>query len=434
MKNTHHTLGQRLLFRTGLTAILFIILILLSLFYLVKEVDKHGARQKELIEIDENLTALYIAVIDQETGQRGYNLTGNIEFLQPFYNGIKVFKTKKADLQKQINKYPSFNLYVLDTIKNGEIWTNQFGIPHVQSSKVNEHLTEQELKIGKTAFDSFRLSYTAAHNHVETESKHIQEVFIHKVIVFIIGSSLLTILTIGVLWSTLFKKFNSITRPIVELSECVKDYSNNIFIKEPPKYIKNDEIADLISNVNSMRMQLEVNRMYMDNLANKDGLTGLYNRRYFNQKFEEEWKRQLNARNNINLIIFDIDYFKRYNDLYGHVLGDECLILISKTVLDLFENPAELPARYGGEEFVIITLEQDIAKIIAKAKVLRRAVENLNIDHSGSEISDFVTISIGVSSVIPNNNMEPKCFIDQADKALYNSKVNGKNKVSSIQL
>lgn len=214
----------------------------------------------------------------------------------------------------------------------------------------------------------------------------------------------------------------------------IKDYSNNIFTKEPPKYFKNDEIADLISNVNSMRMQLEVNRMYMDNLANKDGLTGLYNRRYFNLKLEEEWERQLNLSNNINLIFFDIDYFKRYNDLYGHVLGDECLIQISNTVLNLFDHPTDLPARYGGEEFVIITSEQDIAKVISKAEKLRRAVEDLKIDHNGSKISDFVTISIGLSSVIPNNNMEPKYFIDQADKALYNSKVNGKNKVSSIQL
>lgn len=219
MKNTQRSLGQKLLFRTGIAAILFILLILISLFYLVLEIDEHEERLVELNEIDEDLTALYIAVIDQETGQRGYNLTGNVAFLEPFYNGIEAFKSKQSDLQKQVIKYPNFNNYVQNTIEKGVAWTNQFGLPQVQSSKSYEYLDEQALEKGKIAFDSFRESYRVSHNLVEKESNKIQREFINKIIGFFIGSSLLTILTIGVLWSDIFKKFNSITCPIVELSE-----------------------------------------------------------------------------------------------------------------------------------------------------------------------------------------------------------------------
>lgn len=434
MENTKRSLGQKLLLRTAISAILFVLLILLTLFYLVSEVEEHEANENEIFEIDENLTALYIAVIDQETGQRGFNLTHNEEFLEPFYNGIKTFNSKETVLREQINNYPDFENNVIDAIEIGERWTNQYGIPHVQLGLEGQKTDEPALKSGKIVFDSFRKSFENAQNLIEKESYKEQHTFINKVISIFIASSLIYIFSFCILWYDIFKKFNSITQPIIELSKCVQDYSSNVFTKEPPKYLKDDEIAVLISNTNLMRIELEKNRMYLSNLANKDGLTGVYNRRYFNQKLEEEWEKHCSLSNKINLIFFDIDYFKKYNDLYGHVRGDECLIQIASTLLNLVEPSTDVLARYGGEEFVIITLEQDTDKLIRKAEELRNAIEDLKIPHMGSEVSDFVTISIGVASVIPNVEMNIKYFVDQADKALYNSKTNGKNQVSSIQL
>lgn len=434
MNKTQRSLGQRLLLRTAVSAILFIILIIFSLFYLVSEVDEQEASQNEILEIDDNLTDLYIAVIDQETGQRGFNLTHNHEYLEPFYNGIITFKSKETLLREQIRDFPNLKSHVLDTIEVGEKWTNQYGLPQVQIGLVGQKVDKIALKDGKTVFDSFRESFKHAHTLVEKESHKAQQTFLNKVISIIIGSSLIYIISFSILWYDIFKKFNSITQPIIELSKCVQDYSSNIFTKEPPKYLKDDEIAVLISNTNLMRIELEKNRLYLSDLADRDGLTGVYNRRYFNQRLEEEWKRQLDTSKKLNLILFDIDYFKRYNDIYGHVGGDECLMQMANTFLHFFEQSSDVLARYGGEEFVIISLEQDTDKMINKAEELRIAVENIKIPHIGSEISRFVTISVGVASIVPTDTLEIKYFIDQADKALYKSKVNGRNRVSSIQL
>ena len=246
MKKTQSRLGKRLLFRTGISAILFIILILVSLYYLVSQVKQNETNQKVIDEIDENFTDLYIAVIDQETGQRGFNLTRNEEFLAPFYSGIDVFNMKEDALLQLLVNYPELTKYVLDTIEKGKLWTNEFGIPQIQIGLANQKLDELSLNKGKIAFDSFRKSYEISHNLIEKESNRAQQAFINKIIIIFLGSSLLFIITFTFLWYVISRKFSSITKPIILLSECVKDYTSNIFVKEPPKYNNNDEIAELI--------------------------------------------------------------------------------------------------------------------------------------------------------------------------------------------
>lgn len=161
-----------------------------------------------------------------------------------------------------------------------------------------------------------------------------------------------------------------------------------------------------------------------------DGLTGVANRRRFDAAIEAEWRGCRRDGAPLALLMIDIDYFKRYNDRYGHQAGDECL----KTVADLFRarlnRSHDLVARYGGEEFACILPDCDAAGALAKAEELRVAVESLNLPHEDSSAARMVTISIGVAARVPDDATSPEDLIAAADAALYAAKNAGRNRVA----
>ena len=165
----------------------------------------------------------------------------------------------------------------------------------------------------------------------------------------------------------------------------------------------------------------------LEKLVNIDGLTQVGNRRCFDDRLKMEWQRLSRDVQPISLILFDIDYFKLYNDLYGHQMGDACLTAIAQTVKQVLSRPADLVARYGGEEFVIILPNTDIQGALIVAEQIRIAITNLGIVHQSSSISDIVTISLGVASLLPNSKQEQATLIKQADTALYRAKQQGRN-------
>ena len=163
----------------------------------------------------------------------------------------------------------------------------------------------------------------------------------------------------------------------------------------------------------------------------RDGLTEIYNRRYFHQYFEREWKRAIRDKKLISLIMIDIDFFKLFNDTYGHLAGDNCLIQVANTLNDLVNRPADLFARYGGEEFVAILPGTDKDGTLLLAEEMRKAVEALKIEHTSSTISEYVTISLGVGTIFPDNKSSSNALINLADKILYKVKQSGRNMVKS---
>lgn len=165
----------------------------------------------------------------------------------------------------------------------------------------------------------------------------------------------------------------------------------------------------------------------LEKLVNIDGLTQIANRRCFNDRLNLEWERLCREQQSLALLLFDIDYFKRYNDFYGHQSGDDCLTAIAQTVKQVLCRPADLIARYGGEEFVVILPNTDLDGAITVAKQISAAIKNLNINHQNSDISDIVTISLGVASLLPSFSQEPSILIKQADVALYRAKQEGRN-------
>jgi len=165
----------------------------------------------------------------------------------------------------------------------------------------------------------------------------------------------------------------------------------------------------------------------LQKLANADGLTGLANRRIIDEYLEKETTRSIRGGHPIAVIMIDLDNFKAYNDTYGHVAGDSCLKKISKVLKNTVSRPEDLAGRYGGEEFCVILPNTDLDGAMFVAERIRKNVENLKIPHSGNSDKNVVTLSIGVSSHIPRKQAPSNQLLSEADKALYQAKMAGKN-------
>ncbi|HMZ62879.1 MAG TPA: GGDEF domain-containing protein, partial [Leptospiraceae bacterium] len=165
-------------------------------------------------------------------------------------------------------------------------------------------------------------------------------------------------------------------------------------------------------------------------LATVDSLTQIPNRRYFDERLQAEWNRLAREIQPLSLILFDVDFFKQFNDYYGHLAGDMCLIQIAKVASRSISRPADFVARYGGEEFVIVLPNTQEQGAIQIAKKLIRNLQKESIIHEKSSVSKKVTVSIGIASLIPTHEKSCEELIQLADKALYDSKESGRNKYS----
>lgn len=165
----------------------------------------------------------------------------------------------------------------------------------------------------------------------------------------------------------------------------------------------------------------------LQRLANLDSLTQVANRRRFDQHLNQEWQRLAREQAPLSLILCDIDYFKRYNDFYGHPAGDTCLTQIAQAVSHVVKRPADLVARYGGEEFAIILPNTTAEGADQIAELIWLEVKRLNLPHAQSDVSNYVTLSLGIATLVPKHDSQIQSLIDAADKALYSAKQQGRN-------
>lgn len=180
-----------------------------------------------------------------------------------------------------------------------------------------------------------------------------------------------------------------------------------------------------------LTIELDMKNRELNNLAKKDALTGLANRRCFDEVLDAEIKRANRSRQLLSLIICDVDFFKSYNDHYGHVAGDKCLQMIGKILLRTFKRVSDLPARYGGEEFAIIFPDTPPGNAVELAEKLRQEMMAQALPHAFSTAATCVTLSFGVVEALPTRTRNAEWYINEADKALYLAKEAGRNRVVS---
>ncbi|OAF08258.1 diguanylate cyclase [Bradyrhizobium centrolobii] len=193
-----------------------------------------------------------------------------------------------------------------------------------------------------------------------------------------------------------------------------------------------DEAGNLIAVVETLRDLTDQKRaeMALKELATKDGLTGLSNRRSFDQMLPTEWARAQRTQKPLALLFVDVDHFKLFNDLHGHQTGDECLRAVATVVSRHAVRPLDLASRYGGEEFALILPDMDCDSARTVAEEIRTAVMALRIAHGANGAGDHVTLSVGVASHIPGeSDGSPDRLLGAADQALYAAKRLGRNRI-----
>lgn len=213
------------------------------------------------------------------------------------------------------------------------------------------------------------------------------------------------------------------------------------YITKPPSH------TELLARVRSaLRLKAEMNRRKareedllvlngrlaemnreLERLSTTDSLTGLANRRSFNEFLAREWLRNQREQQPFSVIMIDIDHFKRYNDHYGHLEGDICLQKVAWALQGALCRPGDLLARYGGEEFVAILPKTELKGAVELAETFHERIRDLKLPHEDSPVSSAVTISAGIASVVPNQSLSSSQVVAMADKALYEAKQAGRN-------
>ncbi len=196
-------------------------------------------------------------------------------------------------------------------------------------------------------------------------------------------------------------------------------------------YIALRQRDEMYRALRTSQQQLQESNLALEKLMRVDGLTGLANRRHFDEYLEIEWKRAIRDRSHLSLLMIDVDYFKAYNDSYGHVEGDHALQSVASTIKQCCVRAGDLGVRYGGEEFAVIYPSTDLTGALQLADKIRVAIQQLAIPHNKPHEHAVVTVSIGVASVVPQQQLDPVCLVEWADKALYTAKHSGRNRVDS---
>lgn len=181
-------------------------------------------------------------------------------------------------------------------------------------------------------------------------------------------------------------------------------------------------------------LNLKIKTDLLETIAHIDGLTNIPNRRRFDEMLGIEWGRALRSESPLSLIITDIDYFKGFNDYYGHAGGDQCLYSVATALSSLIHRSSDMVARYGGEEFVAILPGTDLKGAATLAEYWRSVIEAMQMPHAKSEVSDYVTVSVGYASMIPVRDQLPYVLLGVADEMLYQAKDGGRNRICGKQI
>jgi diguanylate cyclase (GGDEF)-like protein len=187
-------------------------------------------------------------------------------------------------------------------------------------------------------------------------------------------------------------------------------------------------LVQMRASLLALTRKLDAANQELIRISSSDGLTGIANRRFFDEAISIEWRRARRHSNSLAMLMCDVDFFKRFNDTYGHIAGDDCLRKVASAIRNNTERPSDIVARYGGEEFAVVLPETTVGGALMVAEKIRNAIRSLNIPHSESP-SGRVTMSIGIAAAAPGFDNPPDDLINAADKALYRAKHEGRDRV-----
>ena len=199
--------------------------------------------------------------------------------------------------------------------------------------------------------------------------------------------------------------------------------------------IANEMVADRKSQkkiISAYMNKLKAaNRRFKDK-ADRDGLTGIHNRRYFDEALKKVWQDAIRYQKPMSVGMMDIDFFKQYNDTYGHQKGDDCLITVAQGINSVLNRPYDLVARYGGEEFVVLLPNTGAEGAMKLATMIKEKIAQEDIAHKASAVSSKVTFSMGLATLVPHRGSSPETIVKKADDALYRAKKEGRNQIVSV--
>ena len=181
-----------------------------------------------------------------------------------------------------------------------------------------------------------------------------------------------------------------------------------------------------------VKAALQQANLELERIANIDGLTQTANRRCFDDRLNAEWQQLAREQTPLSLILCDVDCFKLYNDTHGHLAGDDALRHVAKAIMQAANHPTDLVARYGGEEFAVLLPKTDVATTIAGATMIQTNISALQLPHASSQVSECITLSLGIATLFPHSQVAPETLVALADQRLYQAKARGKNCMISM--
>lgn len=398
------------------------VFLLFTIFLINGYLNRLNDETSQLEQISKNVLILQKTLIDQETGQRGYRLTGDSTFLYLYEASIEEYLGTMRQLEYDITDYPRLIEPLRQLFETGLRWQEKYGFLRAEALGKEEPMTTEELLEGKTVFDDFRNRSMEIARMIHAKQSELSDAYTSRIKQTLYASIAICTFVTGLAVADVVQKLRRIIRPINELSSAVEGYARQQFDVSVPPLKQDDELSKLFDHIEHMRLMLKHQFEHSRRQVYMDGLTGVGNRRYFDESLDLALERAQMEGEAFSLILMDIDLFKRFNDTYGHSEGDKLLKHISGVLQRILPDHMVL-ARYGGEEFAVIVPEIGMDGALLVAEKLRSELERQKLG------SHRITASFGISQVREDDTAE--ALLVRADQALYASKNKGRNCVSA---